>query len=640
MADLQRLEEALVNADKAGDTAAATALAQEIRTAREGENGGDNWGGRIATQLTKGATAFLGTPRMATDLMQSGANYLADQVGVTMPQGVFKGTLPLGTLPTADEMNKGIFGSLGVEEVNAKTDEGKILDTAIQAVPGGIALGGVGGMLPAFVGGAGSEIAGQIAEAGDLPPWVQTGARIVGGAAAGTGANVLQALGKGFAQGATNLRGRNTAPATERIAARSFRRDQLDPQRLGQALDDLGPGSTLADVGGGNVRSTVRAAIGQLGQARQIADDVLVPRKVDEGARVGQAINKQVSANQGFTSTIDDIVAQRSAKAGPLYEAAGIPKDPKLNAQAPRLVSPEIADLLKNSKDIQAAIREAKRLPQYKDLPDDSIVLLDKAYKYVGDRADEAVQAGKGARSRDLIDLRENLKAAIAKEKPEYEQALKVFSSESRFKDAIEQGRKLFAQNADTEVVAKAYKALDPDEQLLFRQGVAEHLRKVAGGSTKGSPAERVFGGPISQDRLREVLGRDYDDFAKAMNRESVFNRTYNDVRVGSRTTPMANEMDDLNGQIGNVGEAVRGNWLQAIMGAGGKLYGRATEGRTEAVNAELVKMLMNPDRTANAQAIAKVTERMKADELARLLRQRQWLGSSVAIPATVGGQN
>ena len=153
MADLQRLQEALINADKAGDTAAASALAEQIRAAQGSE--GDNWGGRIATQLTKGVTGLLGTPRMAADLAQSGLNYVADQAGVKIPQGIVGAAIPGGMAPTAEQMNKSVFGGLGVEEVNAKTDAGKILDTAIQSVPGGFALGGAGGMFPAFVGGAG-----------------------------------------------------------------------------------------------------------------------------------------------------------------------------------------------------------------------------------------------------------------------------------------------------------------------------------------------------------------------------------------------------------------------------------------------------------------------------------------------------
>jgi hypothetical protein len=422
----------------------------------------------------------------------------------------------------------------------------------------------------------------------------------------------------------------NPDKTAARIAGRSFRRDGVN--RLIPALDDLGDDAVLADVGGRNVRGTVRAAAGQPGPASQYADDFLSARRADEPARLAAAIRNNVSPEDGFTSTIDDIVAQRSAKAAPLYEQAGIPKDAAQYGNSPRLISPEVKTLIEKSKDVQSAIAQAKSLPQYADLPNDSIVLLDKAYKNIGGKAEAAKRAGDAVAYRDLNELRQQLKDAIVNERPAYGDALKTFADDSGLKNAIEQGRKLFASNADAEVVAKTYSQLAPDEKLLFRQGVAEHLRDTASRSQTGSPAAKAFGGPKNQAKLKMVLGEDYDEFAKAMGREKTFNRTASDISSGSRTAPMLAEQDDLASQIGGAARsAAGGDFWGAVSRIGGNVGSRVAEGRNERVNEALVKMLLNPDRQARQTVAAKIAQEQMRQQLAQILMRQQAVGTFAA---------
>jgi hypothetical protein len=608
----------------------------------EAQSDEGSFGGRVATQLTKGVTGLLGAPRAMADLAQAGGNYLAEQVGMKQPfpEGMspFHMALPGAGAPTADSMNKAVFGALGVEEVNAKTPAGKILDVGMQAIPGGFVLGGASGLVPAITGGLGSEAAGQTAEAMGANPFWSAAARIGGGVAGGGLGALTQEGIKGTTQGVRNAFGMNDPQrVADKIATKAIGRDNMDPKAMAKALEDLGPGATIADVGGKNVRGTVRAAAGSPGQAGQYVDDILSQRKADEPARFASAVDR-ISPNRGFTDTIDDIVAQRSQKAAPLYEQAGIPKDAAQYGTAPRLASDEVKTLIAKSKDVQNAIAQAKSLPQYADLADDSMVLLDKAYKNIGGKAEAAKRSGDMVAYRDLNELRNQLKDAIVKERPAYGDALKTFADDSKLKGAIEQGRKLFSTQADAQVTAKTYSALSPDEQLLFRQGVAEAMRDTGSRSAIGSPSARAFGGPKMQDKLRQVLGSDFDEFAKDMGREATFTRTAKDVAQGSRTAPMLAEMDDLSGQVGMAKDLAKGDVMGLLLRGGSNMRDRLVDGRNEKVNEALAKMLVNPDINASKQTLSGLLDKQTAEELSRLLRQQQLLGGMSVGPA-IGAQ-
>lgn len=168
-----------------GEPSTAAKIADKVNT-------GVNWFG---TQITKGATGLLGSADALGTLAEKTGEWAGEKVGAPetgrkVGAGIKRQLTFHGAAPNTEAMNRFIFGSLGVPEVNAgdnsaltltnpfgiegKVNVGKMLDTGVQAIPGSFALGG--GALPAMLGGMTSEAAGQ-ATAGtpyELP------ARIVG----------------------------------------------------------------------------------------------------------------------------------------------------------------------------------------------------------------------------------------------------------------------------------------------------------------------------------------------------------------------------------------------------------------------------------------------------------------------------
>jgi hypothetical protein len=138
---------------------------------------GVNWAG---TRLTKGANGILGMPTNIQELGNSAAKIALEKM-----VGPGHATTPMpSAMPDSADLNRYVFGSLGVPEVNSppmpvqvpgtdKTlDVGKIIDTGAEMIPGAVAgpagaMNGVGSRvaattIPAVMGGAAGETAGQL----------------------------------------------------------------------------------------------------------------------------------------------------------------------------------------------------------------------------------------------------------------------------------------------------------------------------------------------------------------------------------------------------------------------------------------------------------------------------------------------
>lgn len=148
----------------------------------------------IGTGLTKGVTSALGMPDTLGEMGKRGAAWVGEKVGAPEAGAqigdAFKRQMTMGGLmPSAETMNKGVFGQIGVPEVNAGDNPaltihpggsninlGKMIDSGIQAIPS-VLGGGLPAAIPGFIGGVTSEAAGQ-ATAGS--PW-EIPARIAAG---------------------------------------------------------------------------------------------------------------------------------------------------------------------------------------------------------------------------------------------------------------------------------------------------------------------------------------------------------------------------------------------------------------------------------------------------------------------------
>lgn len=183
--DLTKLPDAMLMSLK--ESQSPKAEAGMVDKALDKVNTGVNWAG---TQLTKGVNTLLGLPADVQSLGNAGTKMALESM-----LGPGKATQPMtNAMPGSADLNKSVFQGLGVPEVNAadnpaltlnkpfgldaKVNLGSMLDAGAQAIPSMLS-GGLTTAIPGFVGGVGSDAAGQAAAG---TPY-EIPARIAGGVA-------------------------------------------------------------------------------------------------------------------------------------------------------------------------------------------------------------------------------------------------------------------------------------------------------------------------------------------------------------------------------------------------------------------------------------------------------------------------
>lgn len=591
-------------------------------------NTGVNW---LGTRATKAATGLLGTPRALSDLSRAGL----DAIGLPNFRPPDPISMVARYLPSTEQMNNAVFQGAGVPEVNARGPGGKILDAATEAALGSVVLPGsiARNLIPAAAGGAAQEVAGQLTEGSKYEPVARLGAGVLAGGATALAQNALGNV----AQGTKNALRPNTDEAAGKIIGRAMERDRMTGNALSAARDDLGPGAMVIEAGGPNLRGAMRGAIAAPGEARTNVQNAFDARMAGSGSRTTAALDKAISPNGSLASTVDDLATARSSAARPAYEAAGIPGKRADLPKADRLMmSDDVLGLFDDSPDVQAALRAARRVPELRDQPINSMAVLDRVYKYIGDKEQVARRAGEGTRAGDLGNIRSRLAAAIGEENPAYTNALATYSEPSKLIDAAGKGREWFTKNVDPKAAGKEFSSMSTDEQQAALVGVRDWARTLVGRSDRGVAAERVWTGGDNRARLETILGPDgYKQLAKSMDIEKNAIATSRDIRVGSRTTPMALEASDNADQAVNaLADVGRGRFGAAAGRMLGSLVDRIAEGKTEAVNAKIAEMLSSSDPKV-VSAITALLEQARLKEVARSANRANALSvGGVAAPA------
>ena len=435
------------------------------------------------------------------------------------------------------------------------------------------ALGATEGMLSGF-GHAEGDIVDRSVGAG-------IGAGV--GAVAGAAAPIIADKVVGFVQ---FMRGRPELNRAERAAvekiASALEKDDMTPRQALDELRQLGMSDAmLADLAGQNVKGVARAAAGVPGPVKTMAHRALNEREAASRARINDTIASSTS-EENAVETMTNIVARRAKAAKPLYEEALVPDAVRAtNPLAGVIRTPTLQNLVEKSSDIKGAISRARGIPEYADLPDYDIILLDKAYKNLGGKMDESMRSGDTVAAHDIGTLKTQLRDAIigatgGKGHSVYEQALDVFHSESDLVRALQRGRDLLKEK-DVEVLVGDVKKMTDGEREMFLVGAGRALReKIDNAQDSTDLAKKLFGNPRVRELIRSALpdGNTYNEFAKVMMQQARFAETKRTMLGGSMTAPREAEKADL---VKEAVFAARGN-LSGSMFAISKMLGGKSE--------------------------------------------------------------
>lgn len=666
--DLQRLEQALREADRRGDTKNATIFAQALVQAQQ--------------QMASGAHATSGSAGSDLSSLESPEF----KRGKALP-GAARGTLVLADalamgLPKklmSEQGEQYIRGAMaGYKQENPIS--GFALEAAGSVAPALIA-GGAGLMRPVVseIGGGAIRAAGRAAVTGapegalrsvgaseSRDPSELAQEAVLGGAlSAGLGG--VTSLGAQGASGiARNVRARTStagaASDAQRELAKALQRDAPYGSVFDQPfaastmagrgmarLKRLGPEARLVDVGGANTQALADVLASMPGRAPQAFARAIRERKAGRGERLIEAADDALrTGGKTYNATVDGLIAERSAAAGPLYqqlEGVSVQIDQdlyKLLQRAGREALGKSSRLARLAGEDQLAITTAlneardaitnatipgKPVP-FKSLDHVKQALYDLESAYAGNGEKAEAAAFKNVR-RELTAKLDAMSPKDAAGVSIYAQARNAHAGPSQIMDAVEAGRAALSEKPPE--LSRLLADMTDSEQEGFRVGILQALREKAGSKGGATQLLDFWQDKNTKDKLQLVFGNDFNKFKAALLREDVLKKL-DQIGSGSKTFQRLLAADDLGAQLaqdaGAVTAAAKTGDLSTILGTVSRIKGKAT--LPEATRNQLAAMLMQRggDAKTTLQAL---------DEVMRNMARRRRLGATAA--GAVGAQ-
>lgn len=534
MATLSELQDALVNADQAGDTQAATVLAHEIK--------------RLTTPAQ---TPKLSDPSEGGGTLQFGPL----DTGIKTPQWLDRALAGVGKS----------FADSGRQLVNYATlggnkdaiDEAKLRDAALMNTGAGMAGNALGYLSQIAAGGVGL---GAVGAAARIPQLVNTGRILalpqtlpeaaISGAALGAvepasnGGDALRNISVGaiggaalpIAMGAGRIAKSFAAPFTEggreTLAGSTLERFATDPNKILSAnTQRLVPGSTptlaesVDDVGLSQLQRTLQ---NNPDAAATIAERL----RANNNARVNAIAD--IAGDQGKRDLFTGMREQGAQQDYGMAFAQAMNESPWIKGQITQL-SQRPAFNRALDKAAELAANEGIKLD-----PTNATQVAHYAKMALDDQLSSAVRAGNNVEARGIASTRDKLVALMESKdfSPAYRVARQNYAEASRPINQMDVGQQLLDTlrpalgqfGADTRVNAASFakavrdadataakatgfpsakleNIMEPD-QLATINNVANELGNAARaqelGMAKGSPTAQNL---VSQDIMRKVLG-------------------------------------------------------------------------------------------------------------------------------------
>lgn len=481
-------------------------------------------------------------------------------------------------------------------------DETRALyESAQDNYPGSYLAGQVAGSIPAGAGMA-PELAGKGVLA-SIPRMAAFGAAEGGlyGAGEANGENVLanagigaalggglgaaavpavagvRALGRGAGGIVEALSGRPSQSRAGGVIARAMDRAGMgvDDVRLSvaQALADGQPMYRVADALGPSGARSLSGVARQPGAARQEIIDFLEGRQAGQADRIGGFLTEALGTPDTAAQREARLIARRGDIANVNYEAArqgAQPVDVRGALDAiDNIIGPYEAGPVGTDATggVLRGFRDRLRVPDGK-LPDgvSAMELSDfdavlKVKKDLGDEIEVARRAGRNNAVREMMQVQQQLDAALEAASGGYRAANDTFRNQSRVIDAIGEGRNAARPGREADAL-NAYRAL-PQSTLpvpagepafdtaraAFRSGYADPLMARIENAAPGVNKARPLLSPKNRAMMDE-MAQDPTMFSRRLDRENAMFETRNAAMGGSRTADNLADQTDVAGSV------------------------------------------------------------------------------------------
>lgn len=520
MATIEQLAQALVNADKAGDTDAARALAAEITRLRSEPREHSDLEklitGERTDQRDNGAGKIDTFMRGAADTLSFG---LADEIaagGDALFNPIFGTGQDGGSLSERYDAN--LEAQRGIDAADAENRGGYRLAGQITGgVTGGVGLAKNGLSLAANSAARGGSLA-RVSGASAVDGLLAGGAQGFGsgegveerlynsglGAATGLG---LGAVAPGVVAGGTKVVKSAVAPLVAPFIPDTYAQDAmaLALRRSGKTPEQIRDIMTAAADDGQGVYN-MADAMGYTGQrlmstvarnphdARQQVAEALLRRQAGQSDRLSNALAEGFDATDTAAQRTATLTDARGAEANRLYGAArrdagAVNVTPVIEA-IDETLSPGVNSIV-NPRDriandsIEGALSRVRSMITDGRSNVTDFNTLFRTKLDLDDMIQRAEGQGAGNRAHYLSNVQRQVDEALAEASPAYTQARDAFSTASRRIDAVGTGTAAASGRRRAEDTIGDFAAMSPEEQAAFRAGYVDPLiARVEGGAT------------------------------------------------------------------------------------------------------------------------------------------------------------
>lgn len=559
MATLSELQDALVNADKAGDADAARQLADAIHAMRP-----------VQAEPQKSESYVQGTQvhpklREFATLAQGPTFGFSDEIMGALAGGaktLFNGK------PLSQNYQEVRDFMRGQQDQNNK--DHPILAPVAEA---GASMATLGGLPTVFKGAGWIPRLGNASIVGGISGGISGAGNSTEGEAGKIGSDSLKAamigaalplvilpIAKGAGAVVSNISERVSDTAAMRAAkakiAEAFLRDSTAPgvsSPIGvaaQRMNKLGEEARIVDSGGASVRSLLDTLATLPGQTKQATEAAIRLRQSTRGDRLIGAADEALGASgQRMSSTVEKLIADRSKAAAPIYN--------KVYSKGV-FIDDELKDIIDAAHKLGAG-SEAKKVATAKmrayGLQPDTKWAGIRELDYLKQGLDDVILANTKDDGRltkvgaAVAGLKTSLVSRLDSEtKGLYKEARDAFAGPSAVIDAVTAGRRALTQ--DDMAIKTATGSMSASELEGFRIGAFEALRAKLG--TRGGQTNlgEMWREPAVQEKLKAIFGneRAYREFASSVAAEGRL-KGLEQVGRGSQTAARQYAAGDLDSE-------------------------------------------------------------------------------------------
>lgn len=410
-----------------------------------------------------------------------------------------------------------------------------------------------------------------------------------------------------------------------------------------QRAREMGPDAMLLDVAP-NLSDTAEVIANMPGRGQIAIREALQNRRVDAPARITGAADTALGPQQNMAETVDDLIAERSAAARPLYDAAldkpvvwtdrldGFLKDPIIrNGLREGVEIQRLEALARNEPfdptnyaitDFDAAGDPiVSKIPNMRTLHTAKIGLDNIIERYRDPITGRLNLDGKG---RAINEVQRAFIDQMDASNPTYAEARKAWAGPSKVRDAMSLGQDIFDRSVRPDQLRRRVAAMGQDELEGLQIGLRDQLEEVRGTARNDSGAARaLFEKGWNREKLEIVLGeQDAAAFFQNLTNETGFENARRQITGNSRTMPRTERAKEWTSQATALEAALPGEsfWSDAkrmVARGGNKIIGGRREVNMQAARDQVGQALSarGGERDAVLEALQALDQRNRGNE-------------------------